>query len=497
MGPAILAIVVILYFVLAYFAARTWKAWHVVMLVGLFLLSFTFMFLAAATLKVQKKHRERFNSIVAQLEQEVATQQTLTYGSRGEPGALQLRSTTKQVLIDRGRAWRNLRFTSAADGQITLNAQKWGDAGCQVAGTSAAEDAGYASDEELDEEDAGGADGEGAAGGAAGRQIDLEANTIVYAFTEAPMAKLPEAVQTALVGEGDELLTRDVAGNCKVPYSYMGEFRVEGDPGDNVTLVPSLPLTEEQIAKLDQEASELTWVLYESMPVDSHETFAGLSAEQLQQLGIPSDVVAQYERDQQRAEGTDPPERKWIKVRFLENHTVGVDVKQYSEDVEEAAIENGPLADSYFDESGRSLLATLDQRQPTTFREGEEVMFDWATAQSLINDGKAEKVEEIYDRRLRDYAREFRSLYNEIQGLDRQIEIAQADQKKLEESLQRLDDQLAFQTAQHADLKHDADGLAQEMSVLNPYLARVEKKWASLRADLSRLYRANRQLANR
>jgi len=85
MGPAILAIVVILYFVLAYFAARTWKAWHVVMLVGLFLLSFTFMFLAAATLKVQKKHRERFNSIVAQLEQEVSTQQTLTYGSRGEP----------------------------------------------------------------------------------------------------------------------------------------------------------------------------------------------------------------------------------------------------------------------------------------------------------------------------------------------------------------------------------------------------------------------------
>ena len=180
---------------------------------------------------------------------------------------------------------------------------------------------------------------------------------------------------------------------------------------------------------------------------------------------------------------------------FTEAHTVRVDVKQYSEE-EEPGITDGPMPDGFFDESGRSLLATLDQRKPSEFDEGEEVTFDWETAESLINDGKAERVENLYDRRLIDYARDFRAIDNAINGLDRQIQIAETDLKKLDESLRQLGDQLTFETQQRDDLQHDADGLAREAKVLGPYVAAIEKKWTTLRAELSRLYRANRQLAN-
>jgi chromosome segregation ATPase len=156
-----------------------------------------------------------------------------------------------------------------------------------------------------------------------------------------------------------------------------------------------------------------------------------------------------------------------------------------------------PLPDSVFDPIGRSLVATLNQGEKTEFREGDEATFDFATAQELINQGKAEQVQPIYYRRLRDYARAFRGLTADLAELARQLELAQVDLDKRNKSVAELQTQLAFQTQQRERLADDLDGLNTERTVLGQFVAGLEQKWGELRAELSRTYRANRQLVNR
>ncbi len=112
MGLAILGVVLLLYILLAYFAAKTWQVWHVVLLVFLFLFSFVFFFLASATLKIQQRWRAQYVSATRDIVIEQANNVRLTRGSMGgeEPGEMQLRGEVKQMLVDRGRVWRNLRL---------------------------------------------------------------------------------------------------------------------------------------------------------------------------------------------------------------------------------------------------------------------------------------------------------------------------------------------------------------------------------------------------
>ncbi len=280
----------------------------------------------------------------------------------------------------------------------------------------------------------------------------------------------------------------------------MGEFKVIAEPNANpqsLTLTPTMPLSEVQVEQLQNPDS--TWVLYEIIPVDSHEAFADFTAEQIASLiaseGMDAqryrDLVDEYVRDLQPATEMDPPERKWLRVRFLRPHTEDVDVELQGDAGQQ------PLPDSLFDPSGRSIVATLNQGEKTSFAKDDEATFYFPTAQELMNDGVVEPLEPIYYRRLRDYAHLFRTFAGDMEGLSRQLELAQSDLDKLTESLSQLQTQLAFQAQQQQELEHDLGGLNTERQVLGQYRTSVEAKWKQLRQELSRLYRANLQLADR
>ncbi len=181
MGLAILGVLVLLYILLAYFAAKTWPAWHVVILVFLFLGVGGFLILASATLKVQSRWRGSYETLVADLEREQATHEQLKNGSilDGEPGETVLRGDVRRTLVDRGRVWRNLRLADLGEGKVLLDASQWGDAGCLVAGLAA--------DEDVDEPPAEDAAAEGAAPAANASTLGLEADSVVYAFKETPI----------------------------------------------------------------------------------------------------------------------------------------------------------------------------------------------------------------------------------------------------------------------------------------------------------------------
>jgi hypothetical protein len=410
-----------------------------------------------------------------------------------QSGELQLRNDVRRALVDRGRVWRNLQLADLGDGQVILNTASW-TAGC-IASTGAVDD-----EEDLQAVEDVPAEEGGAAAAPAPQpaSLGLEADSIVYAFKETPLGAM-EQLMPMLMGDTG-LDDTESMKPCKVPTFYVGEFRVVGDPnapGGALTLVPTIPLTDQQIERL--EDPNQSWALYEIMPVDAHRAFEGLTAEQLASLIQPESMepaeyqalLAEYGRDQGTATDVDPPDRKWVKVRFKQAHTEDVDVQ-----VEGQGTEPMPLADSLFDPSGRSMVATLSQGGQTKFEEGDEAIFDWATGRELESAGKVEVIETIYHRRLRDYARLFRTYTAELAGLDRSIELAQADLDKLAQSITDLQAQVAFQSNQRDQLEHDLNGLNREREVLVAYGQKLDTKWNELRESLSQLYRSNRQLVS-
>ncbi len=289
------------------------------------------------------------------------------------------------------------------------------------------------------------------------------------------------------------------ADGCPVPVYFMGEYRVVASPDGNpnaLTLEPTIPLSESQIKQL--EDPQASWVLYEVMPSDDHDVFYGLSAEQMRALLSPEGAVdeaaynallQEYVRDMKAATEQDAPERKWMRVKFTKEESVDVDV-------EVAGDAGQPLQDSLFDPSGRTLNPELRQGEKTTFREGDEAILDFAAAQELISQGKAEAAGAVYSRRLRDYARLSHAQSAALNQLQLQISMAEQDLNKLDETITAQQQELAFLTERQAKFTADRDGLANELKVLEQYRESVETHLDKLKTELSRLYRTNRQLVS-
>ncbi len=84
---------------------------------------------------------------------------------------------------------------------------------------------------------------------------------------------------------------------------YLGEFVVSKAGDKQITLEPALKLIPRESDALD--TAKGTWTLYEVMPQDSHEIFAGLSDAEKKAL-LPADSVAEYLKDGRPAAKDDP-----------------------------------------------------------------------------------------------------------------------------------------------------------------------------------------------
>ncbi|MCP4193585.1 MAG: hypothetical protein GY768_23475 [Planctomycetaceae bacterium] len=494
MGLAILGVLVLAFIALTVFSAKTWQIWHVVLMFALFIATFCFMAFAAATLKTQERWRTQYVRSTTDLKKAEDEQLLLTKGflltedsisEADDPSLPQIQSDLRRLLVDRGRVWRNLAVASIGQGSITLDASNWGDEACyqQRAGGDEYDDF---DDEPVEPIPA---EGEAAAAGTS-KPLGLQQNSIVFAFKEAPIAQLPSPLQQLLYGD-NPLAENDKQGFCKVPAFYLGEFKVTNDPQadpNTVKLEPNLPLDKSQIEQLQEGSS---WVLYEVLPIDSHEATQDLTSEELQ-LWLPPmtedqdrylAVIDQYVRDQKQANDMDPPERKWMKVRFTESKS----------DIDVDVSEPTSMPDAPFDPSGRANADDLRQFKTVGFEKGDEVVVDFLTGQEFINQGIAELVEPIYVRQLRDYERFFRANLNQMDATRREIDVTDSDLAKLNEALADLRSQIQFSTNQRQLLTADRDGFKMEVAIIQQYQQALEQQWKALLSDLSRLYRANKQ----
>ena len=251
--------------------------WNKVLLGVLIVLSLGCFYLAIGTLRIHRKWRSQANILETQIDQQTQQNQLLLEGGPARQGIRQGRAELYKWLVARGRAWK----IGGADLAQPLGAE---EAPAEVFWQV---------------------------------QPNLEANAAVIAF-DAPEGFEPEQNQVLFLFEQPRM-PRSTTQPGAVPQGaaaaepnasdqppdsvaqYLGEFKLpEPDqrPTDlqdgQVSLESALSMNESQLQRLGE--SRGPWVLYEVMPIDSHEALADLSDDELR-ARLPATTIDQYIKD--------------------------------------------------------------------------------------------------------------------------------------------------------------------------------------------------------
>lgn len=447
----VLGVLLALFFIfLTYMNTKTWRWVHVTFTFLVFGASIAFLVYAAMALKTRATFVKLHDTLERNLEKEL---EAVALVRDGDPADIDRKNSLTAVtndlaraVIDRGRVWRECR-PNIANNIITVE-------------TSPAPDPAAA---------------EGAAPAAAVKKNDIAKNTILQAFKEA----------------------QDPATGMRLPAFYLGEFRAQEVTDTSVTLVPTLPLAADQI----QQASDpgATWTMYEVMPLDGHEFFAGLDEAALQAIlpqaamGVPpqkyQEIIQQIVRSGQAATETDPPGSVWIEVKFTKTHSVQVDA-------DEAAMLK-TLDDSPFNTLGQAQIQRLTAGEggSVEFAPGDTAIFDKQTAEDLVASGVVEKVRLLFFRPLHDFQREFHLGYQRMTAINDRLKTLQRDIDTVKSATDHATAQIALQEADKTKLTDDVAKAKLESDELAKYEQTLVARLGTVRSDVNQLYRSNKALS--
>jgi hypothetical protein len=221
----------------------------------------------------------------------------------------------------------------------------------------------------------------------------------------------------------------------KQPPRYFGEFKVAAvdEAAHTVTLTPALDLSaqsKQALASIRQPVS-----LFDVMPIDRHDLFAGLPAAQLR-AALPASSAEEYLRDGKPPKADDPSNR------------------------------------------------VLGKRADGT----------WVSMEVLGDNAKVE--EKRYVRQLRDYQLLFRELARQ-RAVDRdEIAQAQHDAQLLKEAQTRAEQDVTYREAEKTKLTADLLGFDKERRIATGYLQVLQAQYANLKSKLTETRHGNLQLAS-
>jgi hypothetical protein len=224
---------------------------------------------------------------------------------------------------------------------------------------------------------------------------------------------------------------------------YLGEFQVTQSNGTEATIEPILrqswawPRGQETNEHMERlRTSQAPWVLYDSMPSDRYDAFAGLSEEALRAL-LPPEAVEPYLRHGQPVgEEVDPR----LKAPFTKDGT--------------------PLTEA--------TLATTDPAD----------------------------VEWRYQRPLRDYTLLFQTIARERIEKFAEHEALTTDIGLLAAAQQSADAIQAARQQEIEKLQHDLAGFQKEVAIIERYAAAIETQLESTKSKIGELLARNRELAS-
>lgn len=231
---------------------------------------------------------------------------------------------------------------------------------------------------------------------------------------------------------------------------YLGEFRVVETQPDAVQLelvqkldVPPGPVPEQftksQVARLQRIAQSLQskrpWSLYETMPADRHELFAGLTEEQLKQM-LPAASVQEYLRHGKPANDDDD-----------EFHVAGYDEQNHRLGPDDADKAVKKLYDRQLRDYAYLFAELLRQRVEMT-AEFSGLTEDIAKLKAALANG-----EKLTAHRT-----------EEKNGLTGDLEHMKRDQQAIEALLNKINGQLEFASARTAELLSENLRIAAEFA---------------------------------
>jgi hypothetical protein len=385
-----LLILVLAAFVIAYFSARTWHWGYVLVVLGIFLSTLGFFILSAEVLRVNSVQRTEVNRLEVELSSFEAQNVALEKGSSDTNVINQLRSAEVRIAEDaesipsladlnhelllatrdRGRLWWNVMPTGIDQtGAVQISVERPAPAG-------------------------------------------ITADSVVFLF-EAGEPQLP-----------------DEQGRPQGPQ-YLGQFRVTQATGQTATLQPTLPMDDYERQRL--AASRGPWIMYDTMPADSHEVYAGMSEEQLRQK-LPPGSAEEYIRH-------------------------GKELRPEDDEFRQAG----------FDETGKRLPA----------------------------DQLATAAKKSYQRRLRDYALEFDELSQRRVGLMVNMAAGQKDLERWQSAQTAANELKATREDQKVKLNTDLAGITKEREAMERHLAQVKQQLARGQKLLADALRRNSELEDR
>jgi len=374
--------------VAAYFGARVWHWAHVTLVVLIFLASVGYFILAAETLRINAVLRRQVNDLRQQVVEVDERNTALEQGT--DDAQIIGRLIGREVAIPEEA--ESISSLGDLEHALHLETRLRGRAWMKVvpAGFDPQSDTVQATIESP-------------------QPPGIAPDSILFLFEEGASA-MPDAAQGA---------------------QYLGEFRVRSVAGQTVTMEAVHQLDDFERQRL--AASRGPWALYETMPGDRNELFAGLSEEQLRKW-LPESSLSEYLRV-----GTEagPDDDQW--------HRVGVDA------------EGNPVGPDEMD--------------------------------------KAVKV--LYQRRLRDYNREFDELMRQRVVLLADMAGVLKDNERLKIALDSARQLEAFREDEIRKLQTDLAGVVKERQLIEAHLATVQQQLANARQALEQALAYNERLAAR
>ena len=248
--PILLGVLTLVVLIAAFLASKYWHWAHVLTAVALYFATAGYLILLSQEQSLRWKHREAEAKALRDLERITQQTRALTGGSDELMGVRELAHQVQMLNRQRGRVWRGAVPTSEVDlatGQVRV--------GFPMPRQEPSEDE-FAEQPEPVE--------------------------------PSPLTLRPDAV-LYLFGQGEASLDGQGTGQ------YLGEFLVKEVNGREALLEPITPLALDNVAAERLINHRGPWIVYESMPIDSYERFAGFTPEELQQL-LPASVVEEYTR---------------------------------------------------------------------------------------------------------------------------------------------------------------------------------------------------------
>jgi archaellum component FlaC len=446
------------FFFLTYMNTKTWRWPHVTMMFFVLAAAITFMVFAAMELKTRTTWMEKVTKLEKDLDTRVSENRVLLRGPDNEvrpqtPSVISIREQLGRIIVDRGRVWRDCLPTINQDRSITLSmAGAFADPAAVPADPAAPQAAPVA------------------AGPGGPKKHNILPKTVLHAFKEYQNAE-----------------------GTKSPRFYLGQFAVTDATETAVTIAPTIPLSNDQMAEAVR--GDATWVLYETAPVDNHAAFADLEEADLAalfpiaQLGLDAAnykaFLEQYTRDGKAANANDPPDNVWLEVKFIQPHEVAVDSVQPIN-----TVDTQP-----FDGEGQAQLSRLRRGESVKFKPGDIGIFDQATANQLVADGIAGEPKPIFRRRLNDYEFSFNAIHRRVLALDQQMKDLSRDIATVKEAEAKSQSQITAHTEAVEKLSSDITKVTYERDELTKYTSTLDARVNQVKAALSKLYAQNRALS--